>query len=183
MLNEIIRTRMSAAEFLALPETTQPTELLEAEMIVSPSPVPDHQNVIGDTFVLLKTIAKQIGGRVYQAPLDVYFDEENISQPDVMWLAPESQCSVGAKHLIGAPELIVEVLSPGSVKRDKIDKYRLYERYQVREYWLIDPIEKYMEVFTLRDGRFQLFGVFAPDDVLESPLLKSTIDVKIVFGS
>ncbi len=74
-------------------------------------------------------------GEVFVAPLDVYLDEVNIVQPDVMWIAADSQCvEVEGRHLRGAPKLGLAVLSPSTVRHDKSTKFRLYEKHGVREY-------------------------------------------------
>jgi Uma2 family endonuclease len=160
----------------------QPMQLIDGEIIVSPSPTPNHQSLVGNVSVALKSMTHRLGGRIYIAPLDVYLDDDNVVQPDVMWLAPQSQCVVGAKHLIGAPELVVEVLSFGSVKRDKVEKFRLYARFGVREYWILDPIEKYLEAFTLHDGQFDLIGVFTAEETFTSPLLNQPIPLAAIFA-
>ncbi len=168
---EITRTRMTAAEFFALPETTQPMELLNGELILSPAPVPRHQAITGSTYFVLRTLANTLGGRVYASPIDVYLDEGQVPQPDVVYLAPDSRCEVGDKRLVGPPDLVVEVFSSGSVRRDKIDKFELYDRYGVREYWMIDPVERYVEVYR-RDGEALVQqGVYGPGQTFAAAVL------------
>ncbi len=82
--------------------------------------------------------------------------------------------------LRGAPDLVIEVLSPGTARRDKKDKFSLYEKHGVREYWIIDPSEKLLEVWQLRDGRFSRLDVFGPGDPFTS-LLLGPIDVKALL--
>ncbi|MBC7870174.1 MAG: Uma2 family endonuclease, partial [Chitinophagaceae bacterium] len=130
--------KITADEYFQLPETNTPMELIDGEIIQMPSPVPNHQAVVGDLCVLLKQNVKSLGGRVFVSPLDVYLDDINVPQPDVMWLAPNSRCQVGEKRLSGAPDLIAEVLSPGSVSHDRRKKFRLYQQFGVREYWIVD---------------------------------------------
>src|SRR5262245_37337173 len=121
---EAEKIRMTAAEFLALPETNLPVQLLDGEVIQLTAPELDHQDVVGNVFVLFKQITKTLGGKAYVAPVDVVFDDHNVPQPDVMWLAPDSQCkSVGTKRLKGPPDLIVEVLSPSTSRDDKRYKF------------------------------------------------------------
>lgn len=168
---EMTRTQLSAEEFLSLPETLQPTELLEGEMIVSPGPIPQHQDCVGSTYHFLKGLG--LPGRLYIAPIDVHLDERHVVQPDVLWIAPDGRCRVLAKYLDGPPDLIVEVISYGTALRDRREKFRLYERHAVREYWLIDPLERYAEVFTLTDGRYAPLGLFGDGESFTSPLLNS----------
>ena len=178
----VTRTRVTADEFFELPETNQFMELIDGEIIMSPSPVPDHQDVIGNGVILLKQHAKERGGRVFISPLDVKFDEVNVPQPDIIYLAPDSRCVIEEKRLVGAPDLLVEVLSPGSIKRDRSDKFLLYERYGVREYWIIDPRDQLVEVWQLKDGRYSLLGVFSPEETFVSPLV-GEVEVSTLFVS
>ena len=88
-----------------------------------------------------------------------------------MWVAEDSQCVILDKHLRGAPDLIVEVLSPGTIRRDRKVKFRLYQQYGVREYWLVDLAEKLVEVWQWVDSKFQIVDVYGSDEIIESPLL------------
>ncbi len=173
--------RMTASEYLLLPETTQPMELLDGEVIMSPAPIPEHQTAVGNTYLLISGTVKERGGRAFFAPLDVRLDDLNVVQPDVMYLAPDTRCIVGEKYLIGAPDLIVEVLSPGSIKTDKRDKFRLYERFGVREYWLVSPRDQLVEVWLLTDQRFVLLNPYGVGETFESPLLGS-VDASALFA-
>lgn len=177
------RTRMSTADYFALPETTQPMELINGELIVSPAPVPRHQRIILNTAFTLRDITKTTGGKVYVSPIDVYLDEGQVPQPDVVYLAPDSQCEVTDKRLVGPPDLVVEVFSPGSVRHDKIDKFGIYERYGVREYWMLDPQEQYIEVYR-RDGDTLIHqGVYGPGQTFTSAVLAgATIAVDDLFA-
>ena len=171
--------KMTAREFLALPESNRHHELIHGEEIMSPAPTRGHQQV---TFKVAKLIERLVSnGEVYVAPVDVYLDDENIVQPDVLWVAEGSACKwFEDKYLQGAPDLVVEVFSPGTVRADRKDKFRLYERCGVREYWMIDPVERLLEIWQSQDGRFLLAEVSGPGDVCKSPLLNK-IDVKALF--
>lgn len=175
------QTKVSAAEFLTLPETLQPTELLDGEIIVSPSPVPQHQIIIGNLYHRLRGIVSE--GILLISPIDVHLDEENVVQPDIVWLSAEGRCVVRAKWLEGPPALIVEVLSPGTSRRDRGDKFDLYERHGVGEYWLVDPDAHFVEVYTLSDGRYQRQGLYSPGERFPSAALGGKeIDLAGVFG-
>jgi Uma2 family endonuclease len=163
--------RVTAAEYLLQPETTHPTALINGEVITMPAPTPEHQDVVLDLGAYLKSIVKAKGGRVFVAPLDVYLDEYNVPQPDVMVLLPGSACEVGEKRLIGAPDMIVEVLSPGTARHDRKIKFRLYERFGVKEYWLVDLTEKLIDVWGWDDGRYVLVDIYSAGETIQSPLL------------
>jgi Uma2 family endonuclease len=178
------RTRMTAAEFWQLTETSdQRFELIDGEVIEMATPIPDHQDVVLESALFLRQIAKAQGGKVCVAPLEVYLDEHNIPQPDVMWLAPKSQCVVSEKRLVGPPDLIVEVFSPGTRQHDKVTKFRIYQKYGVREYWMIDPAEQFLEVWRLVEGQFAFQGVFVPGETFTSAVLGDySVQVNELFG-
>lgn len=175
-------TRMTSAEFLALPESNLPMELLNGEILMVPAPSISHQLVTGNTFLAVHTLKPD--GVAMFAPTDVSFDDENTVQPDVLW------CSAQNKHCIriedqywqGAPDLIVEVLSPGTGRQDKNAKFKLYEKHGVREYWIADPVHKVLEVWQLQDGRYVFHGAFGPEDTFESAVLGKPIEVSKIFA-
>jgi Uma2 family endonuclease len=173
------KTRVSAAEFFQLPETNIPTELIDGEIIVSPAPIPTHQRILRFTVRLLEGLIPN--GEIFPAPIDVYFDDANIPQPDIVWIAEGGRCKVTDKRLEGAPDLVVEIHSPSTTRRDKTDKFDLYEKHGVREYWMIDPAAAYVEVYRLDNDAFVKVGIFGPDQTFESVTLGKTVDLKAVF--
>jgi Uma2 family endonuclease len=173
------RTRMTADEFFQLPETTQPTELIDGELIVSPAPILQHQLLIASFHLLLAGLIPN--GLIFLAPTDVYFDKANVPQPDISWVAENSRCVLAGKRLEGPPDLIIEIFSPGTAKRDKQDKFKLYEKHGVREYWMVDPLQEYLEVWALVDERYSLLGVFGADDNFDSPVLGKVVSLSGVF--
>jgi Uma2 family endonuclease len=179
-METFIKTRMTSAEFLQLPESNLPTELIKGEIIEMPAPNPSHQDTIGDTYFILRNLITT--GKFVLSPTDVRLDEHNTVQPDIFWLAPDSQCVLVAdRYYAGAPDLVIEVLSKSTSKRDKDDKFKLYEKYGVKEYWILDPKDSDIEVWQHQDGRFSLVGIFEASDTFQSPLLQQTIDLKTIF--
>ena len=136
--------------------------------------------MVGSIFAFLRDKTRDTGGRVYVAPLDVRFNDENNTQPDVLLITAGRTHLIGDKRIEGAPDLVVKVISPGSVRMDRVVKFRLYERFGVREYWLIDP-EGVAEVFALRDGRFVLIGMFGAGEIFDSPLLGQPVPLAGLF--
>jgi Uma2 family endonuclease len=179
---EQTQNRMTAAEFLALPETNLPRQLLHGEVISMTAPELAHQDAVGNIFVLFKEASKTYGGKAYVAPVDVYLDDVNIPQPDVVWLAPDSRCQpLGGKSLSGPPDLIAEVLSPSTARIDKRVKFRLYEKYGVREYWLADPRDQLVEVWQYQDGHFVLLDAYGLGEMFTSALI-GAVDTKAIFA-
>jgi Uma2 family endonuclease len=150
---------------------------------MAPAPEIGHQRLVVRLYKAIDGIVP--GGEVLIAPVDVYLDENNVLQPDVLWIAPDSRCTpVEGKYFQGPPDLVVEILSPGSGHRDKSKKFKLYERFGVREYWIADPVHRLLEVWQLVEGRFVLQGAFGPGDTFPSAVLGGqTFDVSKVFTS
>ncbi len=174
---------MTAAEFLKLPETNLPVQLLDGWVIKLDTPNLTHQDVVGNIAILFKLKERNFGGKAYVAPVDIYFDELNIPQPDVMWLASDSKCQmIGDARLSGAPDLIAEVLSPTTAHIDRKKKFRLYEKYGVREYWLVEPRDQLVEVFQLQESRFELLDAYGVGETFLS-LLIGEVEVAALFAS
>lgn len=160
---DMTRTRTTLEEFQALPESLEHIELIDGELIVSPTPKFRHQNAVGNTFLLLQKLPQ---GKVVLSPMDVYLDDENVVQPDVFWVSgAESLCKLGSDgYWHGAPDLVVEVLSPSTARRDHREKFALYERFGTREYWLVDPEAEFVEVFRREGDVLVRFGAFGVDE-------------------
>ena|ERR1700756_3867464 len=158
-------------------------ELIEGELYMVPSPGFYHQSVLGNLWDFLRGFAKEKRlGIVLCAPLDVVLSDDNVLQPDIIFISKERGGIVTEKSIRGAPDLIVEILSPGTLERDKIVKKSLYGKYGVKEYWIVDPTGKLIEVLTLREEGFEVFGIFFLDDELTSMLLKNLrIPLREVF--
>jgi Uma2 family endonuclease len=171
--------KMTATEFLTLPVSNLPHELLNGEATMSPAPSLAHQRLL---LRLAKLVERLIpNGEIFIAPVDVVLDELDVLQPDLVWVAEASLAkSVDNKYLKGAPDLVVEIFSPGTVRRDKKDKFHLYEKFGVREYCMIDPDEKWLEIWQLKEARFVLVDIFGPNDPCISPLL-GKLDMQAVF--
>jgi len=182
-------TSITQHAFQSLPETHFYVEFVDGIVIyphwneetMSPSPIPDHQDVVGNVYVWLRDYSKQHGGTAHVAPLDLVLREEVIVQPDVMWRSSDSACVRTETHLRGAPELVVEVLSPATAIRDKIEKFDLYESHGVGEYWLLDPRDNLIEVYVLEDDRFWRLGAFSIEQLFESPVLSTTVNAATLF--
>ena len=95
-------------------------------------------------------------GELFYAPVDVVLDAENTVQPDLVFISSANLGIIQQRAIFGTPELLVELISPFSVRRDRYDKKELYARFGVKEYWIGDPANKTLEVLTLKEGRYQL---------------------------
>jgi Uma2 family endonuclease len=178
--------RIALEEYEALPETGFPIEWHDGLVIyphwneetMSPAPTLRHQYIVMRIIKLL--LGTVPGGDVFTAPTAVRLSQQTV-QPDVFWIADDSACVPQETHFLGGPDLIVEVLSPGNTENDRMTKYDLYERHGVGEYWIVDPVEAYIEVYTLADGRFRRAGAFKAGQVFQSPALGKAIPAASIF--
>lgn len=179
-------TRIDAEAYYQLSEYAEYEliELIDGEVIIGVPPNPKHQTSVGESFFILMTYAKASGGKAFTSPIEVYLDPYNIYEPDVLYLKPDSSCVVEETRLRGAPDLVVEVLSRSTAKNDRERKFRAYQKFGVREYWIIDPIHAYLEVYILEDGLFTKLGTFVSGDTFASPVLQNTlINVSAILGN
>lgn len=139
-----------------LPETNQGMELWDGELVMSPSPRPGHQKVVLRIARLLEdfVLPRQLG-EVFVSPLDVVFSPRRVVQPDVIFVS-QANGRIIQDRIHGAPDLLVEVISEGTGRRDRIEKKALYEQFRVAEYWMVDPEARTIEVFALTQGADQL---------------------------
>ncbi|MCU6710523.1 Uma2 family endonuclease [Paenibacillus sp. J5C_2022] len=100
--------------------------------------------------------------------LSYYREEDNVFQPDVIYIAKENTGIIRDGFIYGVPDLAVEILSEGTARRDKTIKKSGYEKFGVKEYWLADPIHKFIDQFILMDGQYRLTATFTEDDRLVS---------------
>lgn len=148
-------------------------ELIGGELIMmTPSPIPYHQWISKNIeYEIERFVREKNLGKVFDAPCDVYFDDENVIQPDILFVSEERIHIIGKTHIQGAPDLAVEILSESTAYTDLMKKKRLYARFGVKEYWIVDPDGKTIEIYCLKKGVFALFKSFSENDELESPLL------------
>jgi Uma2 family endonuclease len=167
-----------------LPETNLPTELWDGELVMSPAPSFFHQEIVARFYKLLDAwVGEHRLGKTAIAPLDMVLTPHRAVQPDVIFISNERLGIIG-ERVEGAADLVVEVLSPGSRRRDRLDKRDLYEQHGVKEYWLIDPEARTVEVLFLERGEYQLAGRWQPGKQAASRLLKGfKVQVGELFGS
>lgn len=178
------RTRITADEFFALPEYQENEfiQLIDGEVVIGVAPVPKHGFNADNILYYLMTYARNHGGKAASAPVEVMLDERNIYEPDVFYIAPDGPCREDSRRYVGPPDLVVEVLSPGTAKYDKEAKYQAYERNGVREYWIVDPANETFELYTRDDdGTFQKAGIYDHRDTFSSSVLGEDVTIAQIF--
>ena len=151
---------MTARQFLELGEDPPGVrlELVNGEVAVSPSPTPDHSNVVVQLIVLLETHNHERDlGELYQ-DVDTILDRFNVRRPDVLFFFKDRSHLVGKKAMEGPPDLAVEVISPSSTEVDREDKFEQYRAAGVRFYWIIDPQLRTIDAWELIDGKYVHVG-------------------------
>lgn len=145
-------------------------ELIDGDLIVSASPVKRHQAVVLEIGSAFLAYAKKSGGEAFASPMDVYFSEENVVEPDVIFVGPDRVDDAESRFL-RAVSLVVEVSSPSTRRLELLRKRRLYEKYVVPEYWYVDLDVDRIEVYRLAGDAFMDPVIFGRGDAITSPEL------------
>jgi Uma2 family endonuclease len=161
---------VSYADLQHRPDDGRQYELYDGEVRVVPSPTNRHQFVLLNLVAVLMEYEQRHGGRLLFAPSDVVFTQYNVVQPDVLYF------SEARRHLVqldtptnAAPDLTVEVVSPGTSSHDRVRKQATYARFGVREYWIVDPFDETIEVFSLEGSVYRAASITRSTGVAVSP--------------
>lgn len=169
-------------DYEQLPEGA-PYQLIGGELILTPAPVPYHQIILGRIgFDLTKFIKERKSGEVIYAPIDVYLSETETYQPDIIFISNERLNIIGNKKIEAAPDLVIEILSESTAYYDLRLKKRVYEKSGVKEYWIVDPMEKTIEVYENINGEFKLFNQGQGKEIVKSKLLEGfSVELEKIF--
>ncbi len=185
----VLTKKMTWAEYRALEfEDTDnfQYELLNGEIVKKASPTVQHQRI---SMRLIAAFLQHLSGKdigeIFHAPLDVVLDDFNVPQPDVIFIRKERGHIIHEQEqvIIGAPDILVEIISGGSIKRDRIEKKDLYEQFGVPEFWIVDPNNRSVEVYQLQERRYKLFAFAAETGKVQSSVLAGLeLEVAEIFG-
>ncbi len=166
------KKRYTAAEYEMLEEGA-PFQLINSDLIMSPSPLFLHQQIVLNIAVKIKLFLQhtESKGEIIISPMDVKLDEENIFQPDLLYISEDRKAELIKDRIEGAPDMIIEILSPSTAYYDLRQKKDIYEKYGVKEYIIIDPIQQNAELYVLEEARFLLKQKSAKPEILHSALL------------
>jgi len=167
--------KMTAKQFLQLGEDPPGVrlELVDGEVAVSPSPIPKHSYAAMKLATLLDNyIEAQDLGQLY-GDVDTIFGEHDVRRPDLLFFSKHRLHLVGEKAMEGPPDLCIEIVSPSSVRYDRKNKFELYEKGKVANYWIVDPYKKTMEGYRLDGGKYRMEGSGKNHDVLRLPPFES----------
>jgi Uma2 family endonuclease len=151
---------------------------------MSPAPTALHQFVVGELHFALRTHLQNNGYFVFVAPFDVFFSEseqydtpDHVTQPDLSVVCSKNQISKNGCH--GAPTMIIEVLSPSTALKDFNEKFNLYQKFGVQEYWIVDPGNRTVHVYALQEGLYQVRDLYTEQDSMRSNMFK---DFRLSLG-
>lgn len=159
-------------DYLQMPdEPGYSFEILDGVLIKEPAPNVPHQRVSRRLQRILEDYFWEMDptGEVLNAPLDVTFGEKNVVQPDLLYISGAQGDIVQHTRIDGPPTLVVEILSPSTGRKDRLQKMRVYQVAGVRHYWLVSPEDKTLECFSLKDGRYTLVASGLDEDTVEHP--------------
>lgn len=159
-------------DYFSLPDTNRIVELSEGRLIMPPHPSWRHQTALQNLFLKLQAFVEghQLG-IVRFAPLPVRLWPGKIREPDIFFITKEHADRIG-EQACGVPDLVVEILSPGTYRTDRLEKFLEYARAGVSECWLADPEERTIEVYTLREGAYALLEKRGAGEIVRSQLLE-----------
>lgn len=184
-------TRITAETYFQLPEYEQydRIQLIDGQVVIGDGerteeqrqvpPLPRHQDVVLEIGVFLRLYEREHGGKAYISPIEVLLNDDNVFEPDALYLKPESSCEIGPKRLVGAPDLVIEVLSLGTARRDRQEKFYAYARNGVTEYWIVDPVHDVLEVYVNENGKFVYQGAFGRAHNFDSVVLEQPAPIAV----
>jgi Uma2 family endonuclease len=145
-------TKLTYDDYAQFPDDGLRHEIIEGEHYVSPSPATRHQRILLKLSHLIQSyLDTHSVGEIFFAPFDVLLSEFNVLVPDLVYISKERSGQITSKNLHGAPDLVVEILSPSTQSKDKRLKRDVYERSGVDEYWIIDPDQDVVDVYRRHD--------------------------------
>ena len=185
-MTAVLNKKITVQEYLGLEDFEEGFyyELIEGSIVKKSAPSPAHQNASINLIVALSAFVRQHQlGKLFNAPLDVFFDDFNALEPDILFIAKDRLSIIIENGIEGVPDLVIEILSPSTAKNDRGDKMKVYRRTGVREYWIVDPRSLTLEVYVLRDGDFELASFASEKGEVESQVLNGLkMEVSIVFA-
>ena len=162
------------ADYAAIPEDGKRYEVVSGVLYMSPAPNMGHQGITVEIVVYLHRFVQEAGlGRIFEAPTDVELSPGDVVQPDVFVVLNEHLDRMTYGRLLGSPDLVIEILSPGTKRYDLREKLNAYAKAQVPEYWIVRPSEHVVDLLVLEKGEYHSLGTFQGSMVLPSRIVPS----------
>ncbi|MBC8182128.1 Uma2 family endonuclease [candidate division KSB1 bacterium] len=160
-------------------------EIIEGELFMTPAPNTKHQSVSRELSFLLVSFIKSTNiGKIFVAPYDVKFSHINVFQPDIVFVLQDNYEIITDININGAPDLVIEILSPSTKANDRIFKKQIYEKFGVKEYWIVDPENETVEIWVLKNHKFILDSKAGKSQTFKSQILKGLeINLSEIFNT
>lgn len=183
MLTVEKKKKYTVDDYLMLEEGA-PFQLINNELIMSPSPNSIHQEIVSRiSQIILNFLAHEQKGGYTAVSMDVVFDGNNVFQPDFLYVSKERKKEIVKDRVEGAPDITIEILSPSNAYYDLILKKEVYEKYGVKEYIILDPIAKNAHLYALKDGIYYLHQKAQKNELLHSLMLQGfSFDLNYLFS-
>jgi Uma2 family endonuclease len=184
MQNTETKNKYTVKDYMLLEEGV-PFQLINYDLIMSPSPNPYHQKISFELTILMGNFLKATNNKGFAvaAPMDVKLDDGNVFQPDFIFISASRVPEIIKDRIEGAPDLVIEILSPSNGYYDLRQKKDIYEKYGVAEYIIIDPMQQSAEVYVLKDGKYALDQKTQNIGSFHSTVLKGfSVDLKELFS-
>lgn len=167
------RKKYTYQDYLNLLDDGKRHEVINGELIMVAAPSTFHQTVLINLVNELKNfLNKEKSGKMFCAPTDVKLSESNVVQPDIIFISQERLNIITDNNVDGVPDLIIEILSPGTAYSDLIEKKEIYERFEVKEYWIVDPNKHRVEIYNNVNQQFELNQRIDLTGVVKSLVIK-----------
>lgn len=169
-------------DYLKTPEDTR-YELIEGELTMTPAPDTDHQDILRNLVIVIeKYVSEKTLGKVFFAPVDVILDEYHVLQPDLIFITTARLDIIKKRGIFAPPDMALEIISPSSYYRDSVQKKELYERFGIKEFWVVDPANKVIEVFVLEGKKYVLYSFKSEEGKINSNAISGfEADLKDIF--
>lgn len=170
-------------DYLNLPNDRNRYEIINGELIMTPAPKIIHQDISRNIEIELALfVRKHKLGKVYYAPCDIVLSNENVVQPDILFISKENMDIITEDNIQGAPDIVIEILSPSTGYYDLVAKKDIYETFGVKEYWIVDPKKQWVEIYIMKEKKYNLHRRADKTGKIQSHLLKEfEIDIETVF--
>mgnify|MGYP001945688081 CR=1 FL=1 len=167
--NDLLKENLVTYEDYASFDDNNRYELVQGKLeLMSPSPSTIHQLVNAGLFKMLHENCTS-DYYIFYAPIDVILSPYDVRQPDIVLVHRNRTDILSKRGIEGTPDLVIEIISPSSLKRDKVDKIKTYAQFYIPEYWIVDPNSETLEQYVLKDERFEIVNIFQNDETVTSP--------------
>jgi Uma2 family endonuclease len=176
--------KLTYEDLVSLPDDGKRYEILDGDLVMTPSPSTRHQRVSRNLgHILHLYVTEHGGGELFYAPLDVILDRYTIVEPDIVYVSADRSSIVQEHAIVGAPDLLIEILSPLTADRDRGAKAKLYAKFGVDCYWIVDPKARTLDAFSRGGERYGAAVRYSGDAVVRTSLFPQlTIELKNVWA-